>query len=372
MKIALYCPNKPLNHPNPSGDLVIAAELRKALTLFGHECEEVARFRSRWFWRSPAGWAGALGAFPRALKAARRFSPHVWITYHSYYKSPDVLGPLASRLLRIPYVLFQPMFGTRRRKDVTTRTGYYLNRIALKSARHAFVNNLDDMEAIRRIVPFERITYLPPGILPGFFQRNEEEGLRIRRDLKIPVDSPLLMTAARFRDDVKFRSLEYLFRSLRLLQTRIFDFRVIVAGDGPMEGRLREIAEELVPGRAIFVGRVARNAMKNYYSAADLFVFPGIGESLGMVFLEAQSCGLPVVALDTAGVPQVVRHGETGLLVPQDSGEAMAAAIEELLKDGEARARMGSSGTKFVARERNLEKNYIELCSVLDAIVRRN
>lgn len=370
MRIAFYCPNKPLDHPNPSGDLVIAKGLRTALTLFGHECAEITKFRSRWFWQSFQGWMTAFAGFLRALRTTRRFSPHVWITYHTYYKSPDVIGPWISRFLRIPYVLVQPMFGTRRRKNSRTRIGYYLNRIAMKSARHAFVNNLDDLEAMRRIMPPERITYLPPGIFPGLFQRNEEEGLRVRRSLGITPDTPLLMTAARFRDDVKFRSLEYLFRSLKLLQSRWPDFYVIVAGDGPMESRLREMAEESVSGRAVFLGRVPRDKMTAYYSAADLFVFPGIGESLGMVFLEAQACGLPVVALDTAGVPQVVRQGETGILVPQDDGGAMASAVERLLKDRETRMRLGRNGMRYVARERNLEKNTTELSAVLEAIVR--
>jgi glycosyltransferase involved in cell wall biosynthesis len=371
VKIALYCPNKPLTHPNPSGDLVIAEGLRNTLNRFGHQCEEVVQFRSRWFWKSPEGWRRAAVGLARGLRNARRMAPGIWVTYHSYYKSPDVLGPWASRLLGIPYVLFQPMFGTRRRKDPRTRVGFYLNLLAIRHACHSFVNNLDDLEAMRRVAPPESITYLPPGIFPEQFGRDEHRGLGIRRDLHIGPDVPVIMTAARFRADVKYESLVHLFRSLARLRLRRPNFRLLVAGDGPMESRLKELAEELLPGQTAFVGRVPRERMFEYYSAADVFAFPGIGESLGMVFLEAQACRLPVVALNTGGIPQVVRSGETGRLVPRDDGEAMAEALDDLLDDHESRLAMGRNGERFILEERNLEKNYLRLSAILETIARR-
>lgn len=371
MKIALYCPNKPLTHPNPSGDLVIAEGLRSTLNRFGHQCEEVVQFRSRWFWRSPEGWGRAAAGLARGLRSARRMAPAIWLTYHTYYKSPDVLGPWISRSLGVPYVLFQPMYGTRRRKDPRTRVGFYLNRVAIKHACHSFVNNLDDLEAMRRVAPPGSVTYLPPGIFPEQFRRDEHLGSGIRRTLHLGPDVPVIMTAARFRADVKYESLVHLFRSLSRLRTRRPDFRLLVAGDGPMEDRLKGLAEELLPGQAVFVGRVPRERMFELYSAADVFAFPGIGESLGMVFLEAQACRLPVVALNTGGIPQVVRTGETGLLVPRDDGEAMATALDQLLGDREARRAMGRNGERFILEERNLERNYQRLSAALETIARR-
>jgi glycosyltransferase involved in cell wall biosynthesis len=108
--------------------------------------------------------------------------------------------------------------------------------------------------------------------------------------------------------------------------------------------------------------------MFRYYSAADIFVFPGIGESLGMVFLEAQACELPVVALDTAGVPQVVRRSTTALLVPEDDGRSMAHAIDALLSSAELRNRLGQKGREFIREERNLHRNYVQLSKILQDI----
>ena len=116
MKIALYCPSKPLDHPQPSGDLTIAKGLHQFFNQTGNECREIVRFRSRWFWHSVPGWISALSSTIRALRRTRNFRPEVWLTYHSYYKSPDLIGPLICRLLNIPYFLLEPMYATKWRK----------------------------------------------------------------------------------------------------------------------------------------------------------------------------------------------------------------------------------------------------------------
>ena len=372
MRIALYCPNKPLSHPDPSGDLVIARGLVAALTRMGHECCEASDFRSRWFWKTWRGRAMAAAGVLQGMRRSLAFRPRLWLTYHTYYKSPDVVGPWIARMLRIPYVLFQPMYATRRRKDPSTRPGFLWNRSALRSARHCFTNNLDDLEALSRAVSRHRITYVPPGIYPEEFRRDRGAGRAVRERFRMRSREPLLLAAARFRADVKFRSLSYLLEALGPLASRRGDFKLALVGSGPMERELKRLAGEKLPGRAIFAGGVARERMFEYYSAADLFVFPGIGESLGMVFLEAQACGLPVVALKTAGVPQVVRHGETGILVPDDGGAALAGAVEELLLDPDKRRRLGGNGPVFIRRERNLHVNYGLLSEKLAALAAGN
>jgi glycosyltransferase involved in cell wall biosynthesis len=230
------------------------------------------------------------------------------------------------------------------------------------------VNNVNDLEALARALPRSRITYLPPGIAPEEFKRDEAAGRAIRSKYSIPPDAPLLMTAARLRTGVKARSILYLLKSLALLTPRQPQPLLLIAGDGPEDEKLRAAAERFIPGRTIFAGRVDRSDMFRYYSAADIFVFPGIGESLGMVFLEAQACELPVVALDTAGVPQVVRRSTTALLVPEDDGRSMAHAIDALLSSAELRNRLGQKGREFIREERNLHRNYVQLSKILQDI----
>lgn len=359
MRIALYCPNKPLSHQQSSGDLTIAGGLYQFFSKTGNDCREIVCFRSRWFWHKRNGWLHAARSAADAVKNAVAFRPSVWITYHSYYKSPDIIGPIVCRLLRFPYFLLEPMYATKWRKRQETRTGFYLNRIALKTARSVFVNNMDDFEAISRLLPIERLIYVSPGVFPEEFQKNEICGKNIRKRMGIPLRMPLIMTAAMFRPGVKYDSLCFLIGSLSRLCNRRGDFRLLVVGDGPLRSELEKEAQRLLPGRTIFAGAVSRSEMFSYYSAADIFAFPGIRESIGMVYLEAQACGLPVVALNTRGAAQMVENGRTGLLVPAwDTGKAMADAVDRLLCEPGLRGMLGENGRPYIMEKRNLWKNY--------------
>jgi glycosyltransferase involved in cell wall biosynthesis len=110
--------------------------------------------------------------------------------------------------------------------------------------------------------------------------------------------------------------------------------------------------------------------MFRYYSASDVFVFPGIQESLGMVFLEAQSCGLPVVAFDNAGVPEAVADGRTGFLVPMYAVKPFADAIERLLKNKDLRQQMSRAAQSHIRQAHDLDKNYQKMERMLEAIIK--
>ena len=96
-------------------------------------------------------------------------------------------------------------------------------------------------------------------------------------------------------------------------------------------------------------------------ASADLFAFPGIQEGLGMVFLEAQAAGLPVVACRGWGASEIVRHGETGLLSPPQDGEQFERHLVQLISDQTLRRRMGAAASAHAARRHDMERNYTAL-----------
>ncbi|WP_448382389.1 glycosyltransferase family 4 protein [Desulfosoma sp.] len=369
MKIAFYCPNKPLGHPEPSGDQSIARGLVQALENEGHAVQEMSTFRARWFWTQPGGLRQAMRGCMEALRRSLAWRPELWLTYHTYYKAPDVIGPWLSRLLKIPYVLFQPMYGTRRRRDAETRPGFYWNRLALRGAWLAITNNANDRAALERIVPLKRLTYLAPGIFPEMFSRDDAAGRLVRARYGVTDTDRLVLTVARFRPGVKWESLRFLFRSLALLDAERLSLRLMVVGDGPLEAAVRREASACLAGRVVFPGRVPRRELYAYYSAADLFAFPGIGESLGMVYLEAQACGLAVVALREGGVDQVVADGVTGVLVPARDPAAYADAVSALIREEGLRQAMGLEAARFVRRHRNLHRQGRYLAHLLASLV---
>ena len=160
-------------------------------------------------------------------------------------------------------------------------------------------------------MPNERISYLAPGIYPDqfHFDPNARQALRTQWNIG---DVPVVFSAAMFRADVKTKGLIWVIRACGELVRRGHHLRLVIAGDGKERDKLQRLAEAQLPQRFHFAGEIPRREMFRYYSASDVFVFPGIQESLGMVFLEAQSCGLPVVAFDNAGVPEAVADGRQG------------------------------------------------------------
>ena len=120
------------------------------------------------------------------------------------------------------------------------------------------------------------------------------------------------------------------------------DSRLILIGDGPDAPVAREIAEDLgVLNRMKFIGVV--DTVAPLLNAADLFLLPSSTESFGLVALEAMASGVPVIASDTGGIPEVVEHGITGFLAPVGDVDRMASHAIALLRDEDARCRMGQA-----------------------------
>lgn len=362
VRIAFYAPFKPLDHDNPSGDRFIGRSIVRFLESRGHTVEVYSRLRARWIYWKPWLWPVLARDFLAGIRRCEQRMPDLWLTYHCYYKAPDLLGPWVSRVLGIPYVIFQGIYSTRPRRRIRTAPGFYLNRAALEQAVHVFTNRQEDLANLRRLLPESRVSYVRPGIHVREFVPAEaaescpdqgpepDQGPRRRR--------PVIGSAAMFRDDVKARGLAWLIQCCgRLLNDRI-EFHLVIAGSGPMEPWLRSMAEIHAPGHVTFAGRIPGSGMERFYRSCDLFAFPGIRESLGMVFLEAQACGLPVVAFDNGGIPEVVEANVTGFLVPMYDAGAFAGRLRELISSPDQCRAMGLAARARVETLHDLDKNY--------------
>lgn len=271
--------------------------------------------------------------------------------------------------MNIPYVIFQGIYSTKRRRQLTAKAGFYLNKKSLCAANHVFTNKSVDLLNLKRLLPENRVTYVAPGIIPHDFCADDRARSQLRKQWNVG-DEPVIFSAAMFRPDVKTEGLTWLIRACGELYRQGQNFRLVIAGDGKQREKLQQLADEHVGDRVLFLGKIPRQDIYRFYSAADIFVFPGIRESLGMVFLEAQSCGLPVVAFNNAGVPEAVADGKTGLLVPMYALEPFVDAIRRLLVDENLRQQMGFAAKSYVREYHDLNKNYRELELALNAIVK--
>ncbi len=368
MKICYYTAFKPLSHAHPSGDLVTATGIFSYLRKQGHQVVPMSDFRCRWIFWKPWQWPKLWQEARRVVRKHSGSGMDLWLTYHSYYKAPDLLGAAATQQMGIPYVIFQGIYSTKRQRALKSFPGFYLNRRSLCAARHIFTNKKIDLLNLKRLIPAHKITYIAPGLIPAEFSFDAEARSELRCALNLG-DDPVVFSAAMFRPDVKTEGLTWVIRTCGELYRRGQPLWLVIAGDGKEKDKLKQLAEAHLPQRVRFVGRIARNDMYRYYSAADLFVFPGIRESLGMVYLEAQACGLPVVAFENAGVPEAVKDGVTGLLVPAFDAKAFEEAIARFLNDVQLRRRMGRAAQSYVRQNHNLNRNYRQIDRILQAIV---
>jgi glycosyltransferase involved in cell wall biosynthesis len=161
---------------------------------------------------------------------------------------------------------------------------------------------------------------------------------------------------------VEQKDLDTLLRAFALCAARCAEARLIVVGRGPLETRLKQLAQDLaITDRVVWPG--FREDIAAVMQAFDIFALSSKYEGLGLVLLEAMAARRPVVATRVSAIPEVVADGETGILVGPRDHEAMAAAFERL-RDEALRVQLGEAGRRRVLRSFTLER----MCRATDDV----
>ena len=128
-----------------------------------------------------------------------------------------------------------------------------------------------------------------------------------------------------------------------------------MVGEGPAGAALRAQAERLHLGdRVVFAG--LRRDVERLLPLMDVFVLPSQYEGFGIALIEAMAAGLPVIGTDVGGVPEIITHQQTGLLVPPGDAQALATAIERFLLDGALAQAMAKAGQRDVCSRFSLDR----------------
>ena len=202
-----------------------------------------------------------------------------------------------------------------------------------------------------RGIPSDRTHVVPNGTDPDCFRPHDDTPLRQRLGL---TDRSLLLTVGRL---VHRKGIDTVLRALPTIIQTCPDVAYVIAGTGPDRARLERLATRLgIRERVRFVGDIDHNRLPLYYSAADLFVMPARQDPLdvegfGLVFLEANACGTPVIGACTGGIPDAIQDGETGLLIPPDAPDALAEATLHVLTDPELAETLGRQGRHRAVHE---------------------
>lgn len=360
MRIAFYAPLKSPNHPVPSGDRLMARLLMRALERSGHAVEIVSEFRS--FAPTPEDAIARQVAGEAELQRLRndwsaRPAPDLWFCYHPYYKSPDLFGPTLSREFGIPYVTAEASYSAKR--DATDWAP--LQHLVVDSIRDAAVNitfTERDRSGLLKPLPQGRFAMLKPFIDTGPFE-----------GAFTPARPQRLIAVAMMRSGDKMQSYAMLAEALQLLEDRTWTLAIV--GDGPMRADVQRLFGVFGEDRIEWLGELGAGDIADAFRHSGVYVWPGCGEAYGLAYLEAQAAGLPVVAQRTAGVPEVVVDGVTGILTPDRDKTAFAAAVAGLLDNPARRTTMGISARRFVLDERSLYVAAKALDGILQTYVRQ-
>lgn len=222
--------------------------------------------------------------------------------------------------------------------------------------------------AIKRqgIMP-EKITTIYDGVdlssmLPTRGKQELKEGLGI------PNNAPVVGVIARLQDEHKGQS--YFVKAIPFILKEFPDARFVIVGDGADRSWLERLCEDIgVKDKVIFTG--FRTDLANIISIIDILVIPSIQwESITKTMLETMSMGRPIVATDIGDIGEILKDGETGILIPPRDPSEIAAAVINLLKNPDYAERIGCAGKAAIKKlglvleesTRKVEDIYISLC----------
>jgi len=283
-----------------------------------------------------------LGVTGRRL--ARREGRPLVFTYHTRYEKYAHYVPLPPRLVRRLAVRLACRFADS--ADLVVAPSDHI------------------ADTLRRRGMAAPMTVIPTGVDLALFSPGSRA--RARRRLGLPGDGLICLYTGRLDRE---KSLERVLDAFESVAAAVSTATLHLVGKGSHGRALEQRAGAGAAGRRIvFHGGLSRDALPDYYRAADLFLFASETETQGLVLAEAHACGLPAVAVRASGVDEVVTDGETGLLTKGATGEMADAAIG-LLLDPERRAAMGQAARRLAEARFSAQRQIEAMAAHYEALI---
>ncbi len=262
-------------------------------------------------------------------------------------------GPLIQRLFGIPFGVFLhggelDQVSGKRLTAATALRAIHAAGVVIVNSEHT------RQEFLRHSGGHLRIAKVNPGVDTERFNPRVDGHLVLQRH---GLDGRrVLLTVARL---VERKGHDTVIRALPRILDAFPDTAYLIVGSGPTETKLRTLAREIgVANEVVFAGEIPDDELPAYYGTCDLFVMPsrqiaereGV-EGFGIVYLEANACGKPVIGGRSGGVGEAIEDGVTGLLVDPLDGEAFAAAAVRILADRDLTRALGIQGRRRAEQE---------------------
>jgi len=282
---------------------------------------------------------------------------------HAHQYTPFFQSLLARVAYRCPPIIF------------TEHGRHYPDR---RSAKHVVVNRTltrgDDRfiavgESVRRALisneglPRRRVDVIYNGVQVGSFaavRGNTVLRDQVRHELGLTADQFAIFHIARLN---RLKDHETALRSIDLLRHRHPRFRLVIAGDGEERARLEQIVlDRKLEHHVRFLG--TRPDIPRLLAAADASLLTSISEGIPLTLIEAMLAGVPVVSTDVGGIPEVIRHEDTGLLTASGDSSALASSLERVAHDHPLQERLVSAAADRAARMFSLDRMHAQYADV--------
>jgi glycosyltransferase involved in cell wall biosynthesis len=277
----------------------------------------------------------------QGIRLAHYLRRNVIQIVHSYGFYPNVFTVPVARLAGASIVVAS----IRDTGDLLTPMQTRLQKLVCRLADCVLVN----ADAIRDSLIEQgyapsKIVVIRNGIALSNFARRARN-VALRRELEIPASARLVAVFSRLNP---MKGVEYFIDAAAILAQRFADVRFLVAGDGASRGDLEDRARRLGLGsRIVFTG--FRSDVRELLSEAAISVLPSLSEGTSNTLLESMAAGIPVIATQVGGNPEVIEDGVSGLLVPPRDSSAIAAAVSRLLSDEKLASQLGQAGMRRVS-----------------------
>jgi len=228
----------------------------------------------------------------------------------------------------------------------------FLRNIYLKSIPRRTVKFFDQIIALSIVelpwlhssgIPDEKIHIIPGGVSRRIF---EEKFFPEEFREKYGIESEMILYLGRLDEK---KGIDHLIRAAPLLIDEFPDLKIVIAGpDCGVMGKLKKIAHESrVEKNIIFTGPLSEKDKYNAIASSEALILPSSFEAQGLVLLEAQALGIPVVATKQGGIPYFIKDGENGILIEYGKPRQIASALRKILKDKGLARKLGETGKCF-------------------------
>ena len=277
-----------------------------------------------------------LGVIPRLKRIITQEQPDL-VHLHSR-RGADILGGLAARLTGIPAVL-------------TRRVDNPEPRLLINLKYRLFDRVITISEGIRQVLLSQGVPAAKVACVRSAVDADRYQGKCDRNwfldEFGLPQSARVIAVVAQL---IPRKGHRYVLDAMSKL-TRLYPgLHLLLFGKGASESEIRAQIGSLGLDRKVTLAGF-RNDLSRIFPCLDLLVHPALIEGLGVTLLQAASAGVPIVASDTGGIPEAVRDGFNGLLVPPGDSPALVHSIRRLLDDAELARRMGAAGIRLMREE---------------------